>query len=472
VKQDLFLDLVADPQQASAFHAEDLEAITARYPFFQAAHLLLAKATGSADQLKTAAVRTADRSLLMAHFNGGFDPNANLPQIEEQDEVQTDEVNAFDKFDDNAVNDTDEVHTAFDDADDTAMPDFSQEKEEDEEVYSALEEDGDMGAASDDREAGSLNLVSEMRNTDPPLPEEKEQYTEDTDSPATPNFLEEEQSPLGDDFSGELMESLRRLQETREKLFIDKDGIPVPDWPQNQFKDEEFLHIEPELPDYPEAEEPGFTSHQQAEHPDEPADAPDNAPQGAASAPQPEQTSGATAQDKTSEAHAEQNAWPKSPSDRFTPGQPTSNTVNFPISNKSYFDSIEQDEQAEEDYVEDNLFELNDMLEDHNPSFLERNNQLDLDPVKRQKSLIDNFIKASPNISAKADEQRQPSIDAESLYNKSISADVGMMTETMAKIMYEQGKVGKAIEIYENLMLNNPDRKVYFASLIEKLKQD
>ncbi len=45
-----------------------------------------------------------------------------------------------------------------------------------------------------------------------------------------------------------------------------------------------------------------------------------------------------------------------------------------------------------------------------------------------------------------------------------------VLTEAMADVFEQQGKTGKAIEVYEKLSLLNPSKKVYFAAKINQLK--
>lgn len=55
---------------------------------------------------------------------------------------------------------------------------------------------------------------------------------------------------------------------------------------------------------------------------------------------------------------------------------------------------------------------------------------------------------------------------------KSVKQKPGVATETLAKLLERQGSYQKAIKMYEQLSLLNPEKSRYFAATIEKLKQN
>jgi len=49
--------------------------------------------------------------------------------------------------------------------------------------------------------------------------------------------------------------------------------------------------------------------------------------------------------------------------------------------------------------------------------------------------------------------------------------DIEFISETLAMVYADQGYTGKAVQMLKKLMLQNPEKNVYFAALIEKVKK-
>ena len=119
------------------------------------------------------------------------------------------------------------------------------------------------------------------------------------------------------------------------------------------------------------------------------------------------------------------------------------------------------------------------------PTLIETNLQNDLEQIaeatpapptrspadierQRQLDLIDSFIKKEPRISpvrAKPGEAHTQ----EDLTKRTKPVGGGLVTESFAKILEKQGKLDKAREIYEKLIVKNPEKKAYFAAKISEL---
>lgn len=106
---------------------------------------------------------------------------------------------------------------------------------------------------------------------------------------------------------------------------------------------------------------------------------------------------------------------------------------------------------------------LNDWLHTQTQQRAEKKSQ---EKAQTQK-LIDEFIQNDPQIPRSDQMAFDNPVDAARM---SIVDNEEFVTETLAKIYANQGNTGKAISVYKKLMLKYPEKKTYFAGLIQKLK--
>lgn len=89
--------------------------------------------------------------------------------------------------------------------------------------------------------------------------------------------------------------------------------------------------------------------------------------------------------------------------------------------------------------------------------------------LSHQLDIIDNFLKMTPRLKAMANAKVKTEAQ-EDLSLKSSKINKNLASENFANILVQQGKIKKAIKIYEHLILKIPEKKAYFVSQIEKLQ--
>ena len=83
--------------------------------------------------------------------------------------------------------------------------------------------------------------------------------------------------------------------------------------------------------------------------------------------------------------------------------------------------------------------------------------------------LINNFLRRQPRLTRPAMLSPNPSAQAD-LSVRSTRAEPDLASESLARILVRQGKTARAIEIYEMLMVKQPEKMAYFAAQIQQLQ--
>ena len=85
----------------------------------------------------------------------------------------------------------------------------------------------------------------------------------------------------------------------------------------------------------------------------------------------------------------------------------------------------------------------------------------------KKNNLIDDFIESNPRITPKNEKETEVKDFAE----ESTKEKPDFFTETLAQIYIKQKAYDKAISAYEKLSLKYPEKSIYFADQIEKIKK-
>jgi len=137
-------------------------------------------------------------------------------------------------------------------------------------------------------------------------------------------------------------------------------------------------------------------------------------------------------------------------------------------------DSSEQEESTEREVDEEKPAHhrsFSDWLRVGNPS---SRNDIDEDKSKLD-DILDRFIENEPKISRPTapleDKPKRPFYSPEKKAKESVDMQHMPVSETLGKIFELQGNYPKAIFVYEQLLLANPEKKTYFAARIEELNK-
>ena len=91
------------------------------------------------------------------------------------------------------------------------------------------------------------------------------------------------------------------------------------------------------------------------------------------------------------------------------------------------------------------------------------------DEQKRQQLIIEGFMKKNPRISRQESNVEPIAVNVSGRVAESGTGAIE--TEAFARILLRQGKIEKAIDLYQRLILKNPEKRNYFAKKLSELYQ-
>jgi tetratricopeptide (TPR) repeat protein len=155
----------------------------------------------------------------------------------------------------------------------------------------------------------------------------------------------------------------------------------------------------------------------------------------------------------------------REPEDEHLPAEETVKEEN-----KTTVENNTQDQQ-ETTTEEDTIAQLKKIIEKRIRDIEEEKNGKNPEkkPGKKKKfELIDEFIAKEPTISRPKAKFYDPVESAK----QSVVEQEDIVSETLARIYYDQGYFEKAVKMYQKLILKYPEKSSYFAALIEKANNE
>ena len=149
--------------------------------------------------------------------------------------------------------------------------------------------------------------------------------------------------------------------------------------------------------------------------------------------------------------------------------QEKNNDLN--VLEKNIYGSLIQNQLINELEIQQEVYLSEQEVDSPIKEIMSLNDWLLIKPRKKSNSSekeIDNIIKNLND--RKISTEKKNFYSAANAAKNSLKDNNEMNTETLAEIYVKQGNYPKAIEIYEQLMLSNPEKKLFFASRIKYIK--
>jgi tetratricopeptide (TPR) repeat protein len=437
MNKSAFLKLIQQVSNISDQQTEELEKVAATFPYCQTAHLLLAKSAYdkgsmlSTQRLRRASSYATDRQLLKRVIYTSLTPEPVFEETEAEELAVVEEESI------------------------QALPSEAEATAEDKEAIAVSEEADDL------EEVYSHSLAAEVTASEADVDTDPEEIA-----------AEESEDKLDSELA--LLFTFNSISSSSTDLFLSKTE-PEPT---------ESEALLPAVDHYQETGEALAELHAEADEPLE------------EEAPQPDSLylEESAAESEVEEATPDLALLPAAPlpeEEVFVEEEPVADSPANPEDAAVNYDLDEIDRlyaedalgywmgssrmgevlQLKDDYTRQRPqnFHPELILEYTKTHELEKAIQPSRNVLSQQLDIIDHFLKLNPRLKTMANMKHKPE-PQEDLSLKSSKIKKGMASENLANIFLQQGKVKKAVKIYEQLILKYPEKKSYFAEQIEKLQ--
>lgn len=483
-----FIELLREPSSISKDELSGLENVTRQYPYFQSAHLLLAKGSrirkdpNTKKRISSAAVYCTDRTLLKRYISGDMifldsvkkppiNVNEELPEKKAKKLVKPATKKAVPVKSEHTKSETPQIAEPDMTQDATFNPDsildeikgglasYKANKKHFEEYLKEDEEDKAVNEAILKAEIAKPEVETEVTAEKESLPETATDHTavDDIDD-EIPSVTE---SPV------EIEDIDDDSESTEDEIEFDISGII------EEIKNDEAVARESEKAKENEINQPPANEVESSE-PDikKVSETEKSLDQVADSAPEDEpKKSNYSSKIVISGSNKSKNTDDESPvMDDKASVEPTIDQ------NKDVESSTEEISSSES--ATDEVNPATGLLVSRDDP--KANSDDNLSPgelrkakmkrLKMQKEIIDDFIDTTPQMPKPSRKPKPVEEKTEDLSAPSQVAKTEIVSENMAIIYKNQGKLDKAVEIYNKLILKFPEKEAYFVTRIKELK--
>lgn len=479
-----FIELLRKPAEINKEDISGLESTLKQYPYFQSAHLLLAKGSrlikdpNTKKRISSAAVYCTDRNLLKKYISGDmiYLDSVNKPPINVEEELPAKEVKNFRK-----PNKPERKAEADQPGEQSIIPE--------DKVAAAPVKDSNFNPDSilDEIKSGLEAYKENKKHFEEYLQSDETEETASNEDVTDESVYEKEVDSGNEENTATTDENGREVETDDEEVALGEEiihteaNMPVEDEMEFDIsgiiaeikKDEELSQRE--------KDQSGTTPEDNSDLTDEvPSESEDNTPE--TDQAKPEKPVATPTESEKEPAKTQKSAKVViAGSNRSRKKSKKAGKEDLPKPEEKQVENKLETEKTEEkshpassaDQEEDPAVGRDtehDSNEDENlsPGALRK---AKMKRLKLQKDIIDDFIDTTAQMSTPPRPKPQENPEREDLSADSQKVEEEIVSENMAIIYKNQGKTQKAIGIYNKLILKFPEKEAYFAARIKELNK-